>query len=237
MGLRDFFAREPSEPKRPQTVPLGDALSALQSALHAQEFWEAVRSNCGQHVDRMIDLFRGNNWPRMDWAEPRFRALVTAQTLNEVTTQAQQSLKDIRSGGGIGVRSAGVVDSWLIMVSAFPSASDSDFLKACKNSSYDNFAQSVRSEFRTHTQGWECLDFAHWILLVDQQADEVAIHLHTIWNVVEALNWIVPQPDGKPPALIPAPVIVPIELAADAESMVSQMWRDDIAAYRKLKTQ
>ena len=212
MGLNDFFRKG----RTPSISP-------------EERLWAGVQTLCGQHIDRMVALFRSRGWPRMDWAEPRLRALARPDMLNDVIIQARQALHDFRFTGSIAVRSAGVVDSWLIMVSSFPSASDSEFLKACPKASYADFAHAVRRVFRSNTEGWDRLDFAHWILLVDERVGDVAVHAHTVWNYQSQISWACEGLREK--KLIPAPVIVPEELFLEhsrIREMADQMLREDI---------
>jgi hypothetical protein len=120
------------------------------------------------------------------------------------------------------------------MVSSFPSASDSEFLKTCPKSSYEDFTHAVRRVFRTDTTGWDRLDFAHWILLVDERAGEAAVHAHTIWSYENQVLW---GTEGlRKKELIPAPVIIPVELFSDGsriEATMDRMLREDAFVHRQ----
>jgi hypothetical protein len=220
MGLKDFFRASKPMPHSGQGG-----------------FWDEVRNLCAGHIDRMVVFFKSKGAPRMDWAEPRFRALVAPATLDRLIKQAQQQLNNntehysempeklkacgtsfkltirnypqLRSVLPIPIDMLG---QWFVVLSVFPSAADADFLAACPDSSYENLARTVRNIFRDSVTNWKDLDFAHWILLCDEPAHQASVHLHTIWNFSQRVRWVIPTVQFDVPTVISAPIIIPVDL-------------------------
>ena len=211
MNLNDFFRVK----KQPRRDP-------------ASGFWEQVRLLCQSHVEKMLAHFQAMGWPRLDWAEPRYQALIKPEALDRLITEARHLLTE---GAGKGILMPGPffrADSWVVTFSVFPSAEDNAFLDVCPEGSYDELALQTRSFFRSHVDSWESSDFAHWFLLIDESKSDASIHLHTIWSLEQCLRWISVPTNGQPGTLIPAPSIVPIEIIrTNSADLMERILRDD----------
>ena len=101
----------------------------------------------------------------MEWAAPRYENLVTPAAMDGLLKRARERLAETARAWSVEPVSVGLVDSWYIMVSVYPSSSDQDFVSACPRRSYEALAEQVRARLRTTVPAWDRLDFAHWLLL------------------------------------------------------------------------
>jgi hypothetical protein len=212
MNLKDFFRSK----KQPQHEPAGG-------------FWAVVRWLCKSHVENTVAHFRSKGWSRLDWAESRYRALITPEALDRLIREARHLLTENDPKGVVMPGPIFRTGSWTVTLSVFPSTGDDEFLSACPGKSYEQFALQVRAFFRDQVGDWENVDFAHWLLLVDESKPDAVVHLHTIWSLQQFLRWISAPTCGQQGTLTTAaPCIVPVDLIrTDPSALIDRILRED----------
>lgn len=192
------------------------SIAAAEPALPSPEapsrFWNSVRNLCLNHIRSNVAQLKDGKWQHMDWAEERFVKLTGSALLDPVLEQAHLCLADSTNTGRVVVEPVVCSDGWYITLSVFPSARDQDFLTACPGGTVEDLVVEARAEFRK-IEYWENLDFAHWMLLLDEGRKDGSVHIHTVWSLARIAEWLRGGPPADKLSISPlAPMLMPLDL-------------------------
>ena len=188
MGLNDFFHKRKEPQARPTT---------------SSDFWASVKALCRQHIPKTIQYFRTHNAPKLDWAEQNYAALVSESALDALIEVSKNSLGTFGEEWKGAPVYVGVFGSWSVWVTVVPTASDAAFLERCPDRRFEPFIESCARKFRTAEKNWKSLNYAQWLLLLEPD-HEASIHLFTLWNSTNHLQWVKESAGGifkGPPAI------------------------------------
>lgn len=213
MGLKNLFGKKTDEIK-----PFAD------------QYWNSIEKLSSGHILRLIDFFHQQTETFFDWYQPRFLVLNQPDCLHQVVAKAMDILC-MNPNGIIYPEFVGLFKSWYVVLSVFPSATDARFIEACPNSSYEELARQTRAKFREFPQ-WGEMDFAHWIFLVNPATGEASISLHTIWNIVDTMQFVSKSLENGGKILKTPPIILPTDLMLeDLNEFELQLTREDVVKY------
>lgn len=192
------------------------------------DFWADVTRQCANHILNMLAIFKSQDTPYIDWVEPRFLQLATPQALTPVLAHARKALARDPTNGCIMPEPVLTSGNWHICVSVYPSDSDAAFLARCPERSYEELARGARRAFRS-VPGWMGLDWAHWLLLVDEGEYVSSVHLQTLWNTDQCLAWAAQGLSKGQVAVELAPEVVPLDLLKEPVlEFISGLYREDV---------
>ena len=217
--LRDLFSRR----------LLMTSAKAGRDNIATDRFWLVVRDACVNHVRTNVEQLKNEMWPHMPWAEQRYYTLVSPEQLDAMLNRAQWRLTaENGQESQAPVDFVGSAAGWHVMVSVHASARDKDFLTACPGGSFEELERRARADFHK-VAGWFDLDFAHWILLVDEQRRDASIHLHTMWSFAHFTQWL---GAGEPSQSRAAPVLAALNLmGCEPREFLFELLSQDQTAY------
>jgi tetratricopeptide (TPR) repeat protein len=203
---------------------------SLQARAPAGAFWKGVGGLCESMIHDNLALFRTAGSPRLAWAEPRLRALISPAALEALIARARETLRTDPQGSVMPVL-VGSAPPWVVHVSVFGSEKDADFLAACPGGAYEQLARQMRLMLRM-VPGWQEIDAAYWILLLNERQYQASVHLHTVWSHRNMASWATPGEGDAPRQFVSAPVICPLELMkVDATEFTRSLFEGDEDPY------
>lgn len=214
MGLKDFFRRE-KEPHPAMGVSCGD-------------YWADVKTLCSGHISNTLEYFRAHNPPRLDWAEKAYASLTYESAVNRLVESARQMVETGCCTWAEMPVMLGVFDHWSTWLTVASTASDAEFLKHCPEGRVEPFLEACARHFRQREPDWQSLNYAQWILLLDQPQNDASIHLFTMWSIDNQTKWLM-EKEGRVVRL--APAIVPTGLIREnASEFLQSMSRQAFTA-------
>jgi hypothetical protein len=199
------------------------------SAESDRAFWGDVRSICVRHLQKMIRHFESHGAAHMDFARPRYEQLIEDEVIDQVIAAARRLLHENPEGVVLPVPVASRGD-WRIVLSVLPTSDDALVIASCPDLSFENLARLARAEFRK-LPDWKALDFAHWILALDQP-DSATAHLHTHWSLFSHVRWI-EAAGGAKTVKMPPSIVAESLLRTPTGALRMELFQEDVDLWVK----
>ena len=195
MGLNRFFKRReradiPPEPE------------------DGNDYWKAIEALCRRLIVRTVSDFVERDLPRIQWAKPIYEELIAAPALDMLMQVAKNAYLDADNAGVQAPSKVGRFGSWYVTVTVFRSSSDSDFLRAC-GGQCENYLRDCRKQFSQTSPDKANLNYAQWILLLNESNKTASVHLFTAFSIKHVVRWFNEREDNK---VIIAAAIMPVDL-------------------------